>query len=725
MVWSAPPAPPARRWAPWAALALVAVACACAAAGWWYWPRPHPPIDPVALDDDLPDPPPADPGYLGPDACARCHDARVAEFKKTSHFRACRAPEPAAMAAGFAPGRNVYSAANTYARDPGLRFEMTRRGDEFFEAAVRSTPAGEERGEARIDLVYGSGGADEVYLTWHDDRLYELPVAWLNPQREWGASPYDRHGKGDYARDMTPRCVECHNTWFEHDPSTPNRYNRQTCVVGVTCERCHGPGREHVAYHQAHPDDGVGRAVVKPAELARDRLMDLCGQCHSNATKRRGPAFSYRPGEPLEEHFRTAVSRHPEEDHVANQVKYLRLSKCYQRNDTLTCVTCHDPHRPEEKSVEGGARSCLKCHQAADCAEQPRVPAGVRGDCVGCHMPQHVKINVFFHTEYDEYVPPIRRHEHRIGVYPVARQQVLLEWSRGQRDDSARPEIERLRGELVEHWLAEADNCRREYRYLAAVGALREAQRVDLTPAVRDRLKEAVADRAGLDADLALVLLRMEEQRFPEARDLLERMLRVKPDDAQAHGRLGTVLATLGQTEQAREHLRAVARFDPDDQYGEAMLGWLAYRDGKAEEAVAAYTRADEIEPYDAKINYLLGTSLARLGRWAEAADRFRLAVKIDPKHAGGYQGLAHALCRQGRAKEAVPFARRAARLTESHNADVLVTLVEAYAGAGHAAAADAAAAQALEAAQAGDPGLVPELRLRLEEVRSHAAPGP
>src|SRR5262249_51496478 len=149
----------------------------------------------------------------------------------------------------------------------------------------------------------------------------------------------------------------------------------------------------------------------------------------------------YRPGTPLDEFFRTAVSKYPEEDHVANQVKYLRQSKCFQQNDTLTCTTCHNPHRPTDPAAV--RRACLKCHEPSSCPDQPRLPAAVRGDCVACHMPRRVWMNVHFHTNDDQYVPAIRRYDHRIGVFPEARKEVLLGWHRTQTDPPSRREADR------------------------------------------------------------------------------------------------------------------------------------------------------------------------------------------------------------------------------------------------------------------------------------------
>jgi tetratricopeptide (TPR) repeat protein len=596
---------------------------------------------------------------------------------------------------------------------------MTHIGGDYFQTAIRAAPTGEQRTQSRIDLAYGTGTADEIYFTWHEDRLFELPMAWLHPQKRWGRQPFNPHLSGDFSRTTTTRCLECHNTWFEHVAGTENKYKRDSFLLGVTCERCHGPGREHVAFHQAHPGAAAREAIVHPGRLERDRLMDVCGQCHSNAVKPRGPPLRFRPGEARDSYFRIAANEYREEDHVADQVKYLRASKCYQKSDSLTCVTCHNPHQPSEPAEIQA--SCLKCHPAKDCAEQARVPAGVRGDCVGCHMPRFTRIQVFFHTEDDQYVPVIRPREHRIAIDPRARRDVLRAWYLSRPDAPSQKEAARLTKGLVDEWLAEAEALRRDYRYLAAIGALREALRLDSAESTREKLREVAAIQAKIDADWFDALHQIDQNRTAEAIDTLKTILALKPNLAKAHGKLGTLYAATEQPEPALEHLSRVARYDPDDAYGYAMLGWLAYLRGRAEDAAEAYRRADEIEPFDAKINYHRGLALAKLGQWKEAEACFRRVRAIDPTHAGGCQGLGEALRRQGRAEEGVRYARWAARLTDYRNADVLLTLAETYADAGRFGDADEAAAQALAAAQRGDPNQAALIRARREEFRARA----
>src|SRR5438132_88936 len=80
-----------RRLAVGVIIGILAIACAAFA---FYWrSRPQLPETALALpDEELDEPVVRNPGYVGPEACAACHAERVAEFKATRHYHACRAP---------------------------------------------------------------------------------------------------------------------------------------------------------------------------------------------------------------------------------------------------------------------------------------------------------------------------------------------------------------------------------------------------------------------------------------------------------------------------------------------------------------------------------------------------------------------------------------------------------------------------------------------------------
>jgi tetratricopeptide (TPR) repeat protein len=600
--------------------------------------------------------PDRNPGYVGPQVCAECHRERVAGFQATNHFRTCRPPRGPELPSGFAPGRGTF-----VPRFPGVRFEMGRSGDAVTQTVIRTTPLGEQRTSTRIDLVLGAGTADDVYLAWHDDdRMYELPIAWLWPRETWGASHFCHPwAEGDFSRAMTVRCLECHNTWIEYVPGMTNQYRRSGAILGVTCERCHGPGREHVAYHRSHPGDDVAHAILHPAGLDRERLIEVCTQCHSNAVTHRRAPFSYRPGEPLDDYFRTLAIERPESDHVANQIQGLRNSLCFQRSATMTCITCHDPHRAEAADAFP-AKSCLQCHDQSQCGEQEQLPVAVRDECIGCHMPQRIKINVKFELEQDNFVPPIRRYQHRIAIDPVARDEVLLAWRRTQSDADSHAEADRLAAALVSHWTAQAGEHRRQYRFLAAIADVREALAVDDAAPTSEMLRELVQIQTRLYDDWARALHEITEDRPAEAAETLQGILRIKPDDAEAHSKLGTIHAMLGQEQQAIPHLQAVAVHDPDNPSGFGILGKLAFQQGRWRDALDYWSRAAEIEPFHAQIQFDIGQALAGLEDLSQAIEHLQRAHEIDPTRTDILAALLGALERAGRLDEAVEAASRA-----------------------------------------------------------------
>lgn len=622
-------------------------------------------------------PPPPEHGFVGPQVCAECHRENHSGFIQTNHYRACREVREEDMPDGFTPDKGQF-----VTHHPGLRFEMERQDEEFLLQTIQGTPSGVQRTTSRFDLVLGAGGTfDDVFVHWRDDGwMFELPVVWLYPTEEWAASHFNPNSAGDHSRPLTVRCLECHSTWVEHVPGTANRYRRREKILGVTCESCHGAGSEHVEYHRANPESVTGKFIVHPGDLERDRQIDVCSQCHSNAMTRRGPAFSYRPGEPLDASYRSLSTGHNEDDHVANQVKYMQQSACFQHDTSMTCITCHDPHAPETEA-NTGSTSCFKCHAPGDCDDRPNLPEAIRDQCVDCHMPQYIKINVNFQTEDDSFVAPIRRWQHRIAVYPHARQEMLRDWHREQPDPESQAEAERLTQTLVEHYLDEAEQRRREFRYVAAIASVREALRVEDRPETREKLQQAVAVQTNFESLWADAMAKIAQQRPQEAVDVLEEILRIRPTDAKAYGKMGTELAKLGQQEKAEENWRAVLKHDPDDAYGLGMLGWTALLKKQYDQALEYYLQADAIEPYEAKLKYNIGLTLTQLNRLPEATDRFREALEIEPDHSGAIHAMIAALRRRTEA-EAITYAERAAEETEYRNFGLLLVLSDIYAAA-------------------------------------------
>jgi len=77
---------------------------------------------------------------------------------------------------------------------------------------------------------------------------------------------------------------------------------------------------------------------------------------------------------------------------VVGHLEQMRRSACYQKSDTMSCLTCHDLHR-REKPADSTAyyrQKCLNCHASRGCSLEPadRLKQSPSDDCSACHMPK-------------------------------------------------------------------------------------------------------------------------------------------------------------------------------------------------------------------------------------------------------------------------------------------------------------------------------------------------
>lgn len=653
--------------------------------------------------------------YVGWQACTECHSKRVEEFQQTRHFLALRFPDQVNFPRGFQRAFGQFQPAHS-----PVAFEMAATAGT---ATLTATPVASNSPPVRspIEFIYGAdGGTDEVYFTRRGDQLFELPVAWLHPQDQWGASLFDPHGAGDLSRPLTPQCLECHTTWVDYHRGTLNEYGPlQRDLVGVTCERCHGPAKSHVEHHRSHPKETKGVDIVAPKSMTREQRMDLCAQCHTNTVRHRKAPFSYRPGEAIEEAFRILKMRYPEEDRVANQVQYLKESRCYQQSESLTCISCHDPHHATPKSQSSRAHDvCSSCHQPADCGAEERLPMGVRDQCVACHMPLRNKVQVGFTTRDAEVVFPATRYEHRIAVYPEAEQEVLLDWHTRQTNLNE-PVINELKQSLSDHWSEVAESAAKEQRFLRAIDGFRRAAQLTPSPELKEKLAAVTASHHR-SATLWFEGIHLKQQRrLNEAISTFESLLKIEPNSAKAHLELGTLLAATGQTASGIEHLQSAAEWDPNDPGPHAMLGWLEYLAKRPESALVHYVRAAEIEPWSKQLEYMKGQCDVQLQRWDESVGAFERVLEIDPHHHETCVALRRVLREQFSAEDALPHASRAVELTRAERADLLIALAEIYRDLQRIPEAQQVLVAARKAAEAQGNDLLPQVKLVEESLRS------
>ncbi len=381
---------------------------------------------PIALSHALTDPtpsheqPPPPSAYAGDAACAKCHRKEAAAYEHTPHALDSSPASSESILGSFEPGHNVLRTL-----DPDLVINMVSAQGGFYQNAVNNSNPEEHLAE-RFDIVIGSGRHGQSYLYWDFDELYQLPASYFTEDHEWIMSPSFPADKVFFNRPVTPRCLECHASYFTWIES--NRFEKSSLVYGINCERCHGPGAAHVAHARIIKPGEVqhslaaDRTIVNPARLDRNRQLDLCSLCHAGAVNPLGPSMIFRAGDDIRD-FLAIQPAAPGEtvDVHGNQVGALELSKCFTSSSKMTCSTCHNVHQGPAAEASY-SRYCLDCHEMRTCGKYSALGEKIRHRCVDCHMPTEESNQIVSYTAGHSLRASFRTHQ--IAIYSEASERV-------------------------------------------------------------------------------------------------------------------------------------------------------------------------------------------------------------------------------------------------------------------------------------------------------------
>jgi hypothetical protein len=321
-------------------------------------------------------------------ACAPCHAAIYKRYINSAMAQSSGVVEPSHL-------KETFEHASFRSPDGSAQYTVTRRAGGVF-VDFRQ---GELEGTRRLDYYLGSGLIGRSYLSSVDGFLFQAPVAYYTGPERWDLSPgYEHAQEVNLIRSVDFACLNCHASGVEATAGTKNGYAKPPFREnGVSCERCHGSGQEHVDRVKAGKVMG-GLAIVNPAKLAVEKRDSVCAQCHLRGAVRitKLGERTYRPGEVLSDS--TAVFVWSERGRLVpanSHFEQLAQSRCWRASQgKVWCGTCHDPHGAKV-DVE---QRCSGCHA---CGKK------FQNNCVTCHMPRTPAITVQHAAFTDHSIPRI------------------------------------------------------------------------------------------------------------------------------------------------------------------------------------------------------------------------------------------------------------------------------------------------------------------------------
>lgn len=389
-------------------------------------------------------------GFVGSKTCTACHADEAARWARSQHRAAMDFATADSVKAPFA-GESLRETSGT------IRFE--REGRAFFvrrDGAARGPTgpaASDHASDLRISGTFGVEPLQQYLLDAVDGRVQVLPWAFdTRPASEGGQrwrNLYPEAGDPDDplhfsrpAQNWNHVCADCHLTGYRKRYDAERaKFESRWEELGVGCEGCHGPGREHVRWAASQESvaaaatagAGMGTssdsdslsvsgegAVPADAEAAKGliarlderhgvvwaidpatgnavrsrprtsgRELDVCAQCHA---RRSAITESYVAGEPFLDHYRPTLldpglyhADGQQRDEVYGYGSFLQ-SRMHAKG--VTCSDCHDPHSGSLRA-EGDAL-CASCHASeryATPAHHHHRAESSGSRCVACHMP--------------------------------------------------------------------------------------------------------------------------------------------------------------------------------------------------------------------------------------------------------------------------------------------------------------------------------------------------
>lgn len=545
--------------------------------------------------------------YIGIQACADCHPKEHESYLGTKHSRSMQRVDP---------DKEVTPASFQHAlskRD----YSVFREGDRLIHREVIRGADNQELARTDHEIVYtmGSGTHGKSYV-YRDGGIFgQSPISWYQKSEQWAISPgYDVPHHPGFGRKLSSECFFCHAGIIENESGNPNHFSILEDTIG--CERCHGPGELHAKRHRDNPGElAPGDPIVNPTNLSRELSEAVCQQCHLQAAGKAVLAnkneWDYRPGLPLTD-FRIDYQYRLDDDSmkVVGHVEQLHASKCYQETESLTCITCHDPHHnvPAADQVAQYRKICMSCHAEGSCGEPLDRRNEIAGnDCAQCHMPAK-------ETE----VPHTALHHHRIGIH----QDVA---------DTGKPAVG-LSAVLDTSSLSQSERMRCE-----AIAKFQVAQEQPENPSFKDYGIESakalieVKNREESDADATTVLaLLAAAQGQPSiAMNLAGEV--VDSEQKPSRPRIESLRLLANLAFQRRDYAAAAKYYREVTQYQSEPfdyfnLGLSEQNSGNSANAVKALQRVVELQPPHFQAHRALGVIYRSLGKQDLAQQHFELA---------------------------------------------------------------------------------------------------
>jgi tetratricopeptide (TPR) repeat protein len=345
-----------------------------------------------------------DSNFLGDNNCKECHKDQYNDWKGSHHDKAMQLADSLSVLADF--GGEKFSS-------QGVTSHFFKKKSDFY---VNTEGPDGNYHDYKIVYTFGITPLQQYIVKFPNGHFQCLRTAWDSVKNEWFDlypdfkvvhSEWLHWSRGGL--NWNNMCSDCHSTNVRKNyDQESHSYNTKYALINVSCEACHGPGKQHLEDVKRLGDSYTSTGTMQMAlNTTPKELVDQCARCHMRR-EQFSEAFNFE-GTMLDHYFPQLIEEpiyYPDGQILDEDYVYGSFiqSKMYKNN--IACNNCHNSHSLKLK-FDGNAL-CVQCHipekynTSKHHFHKMDTEAAM---CINCHMPGKYYMGNDFRRDHSFRVP--------------------------------------------------------------------------------------------------------------------------------------------------------------------------------------------------------------------------------------------------------------------------------------------------------------------------------
>jgi tetratricopeptide (TPR) repeat protein len=345
--------------------------------------------------------------FVGDQSCKECHKGEYKEWQQSHHYMSMLPANDSTVSGDF---NNV-----TFSAD-GVTSRFYKKGTKFF---INTEGDDGKNYDFEVKYIFGFKPLQQYLIQFPGGRMQVPRLSWDVNKKKWFNQYAGQkipshdwlHWTGN-AQNWNTMCAVCHSTNLRKNYNVKtDTYKTSYSIINVSCESCHGPGKQHVDFIHSNDYKSGGKVAGSFLKLAKNSRqteeLNTCAPCHARISEINSSHIesmeimdNYIPQIPDNE-FYHADGQVDDEDYI-----YTSFLQSRMFHKGVSCSTCHNPHSAKLKRI--GNQTCTLCHiptkyDVPTHTFHPKRSPSV--SCVNCHMPGKLFMGNDYRHDHSFIVP--------------------------------------------------------------------------------------------------------------------------------------------------------------------------------------------------------------------------------------------------------------------------------------------------------------------------------